>query len=113
MSNKHKKIDPTPGYQFLAELRRMTDENDHSRARVSACEWLGNAWEYQHGDRSEGNPFRPIERALRAVLEEHEEAGSLSEELHTVRLYLWNLAVEVVAPSVGLAAAARVLRRAL
>lgn len=113
--NEEKKITEA-GPEIIDQVRALTEENAHTEARIKAVQFFSNAYAINNRGNAfawKSNPFQPILAALRKLAEQHEAAGSLSTELHTVRLYLWNLAAEVVAPACELAPAARALRRVL
>lgn len=118
MSNNEKPLTicPLPSADDLEQIKRMTEENDHSGARVAACRWLAKAWPGVNSSNNYvalgGNPFQALLAALEDVAAQHEKFGCLSPALAEARIRLW-LVVESVAAKFGLASAVRKLKTAL
>lgn len=103
---------PLPTGEELKQLRIMTNENDHSGARVAACQFLVGAFDEINPDKRCGNPFRPLLAGLAEVAAEHERVGHISEALADARFALWCAAMDI-GNKFGLADAVLALRRAL
>lgn len=112
MSNKMKTNCPLPTAAEMDEIRRMTAENDHSGARVAACQFLVRAFDEINEGKRCGNPFRALLAGLAEVAAEHERVGHISEALADARFALWCAAMDI-GNKFGLADAVLALRRAL
>jgi len=103
-------IHPLPTTAELDEIRRMTEENEHSGARVAACSVLVRLFDSLNRDG--GNPFRALLAGLSEVAAEQDRAGFLSASLGVTRAVLW-VGTMKVARTCGLGSAADALNRAL
>lgn len=97
--------------ETLANLRDMTERNDHSKARVVALQELAQLFgTYARAVGGPGvgdpNPFRPLLAAASELAAEHERAGFASDPLLVVRAGLWRVAgtvAEHCGPALALA----------
>ncbi len=103
---------PLPSADDLEQIKRMTEENDHTGARIFAVKILSNLWLEQNGGDPLANPFLPIVAALAQIIRQHEARGSATPELIGLRYTLWNAAFDI-AKVEGLGLAACALRGAL
>ncbi len=103
-------IRPMPTTAELDEIRRMTEENEHSGARIAACSVLVRLFDALNRDG--GNPFRAMLAALSEIAAEQERVGFLSASLGVARAVLW-VGTMKVARTCGLGSAADALNGAL
>lgn len=113
MSNtKPLTICPLPSADDLEQIKRMTEENDHSGARLFAAKILSNIWLERNARDAYANPFLPLVAAMAQVVRQHQSIGHLPASLAGARFALWDAAY-AIAEDNGLGDAARALRGVL
>lgn len=103
---------PLPSADDLEQIKRMTEENDHSGARLFAAKILSNLWLERNARDAYANPFLPLVAAMAQIVRQHQSLGHMPASLVGARFALWGVAYSLAEDN-GLGAAARALREAL
>ena len=79
----------------LKEIRKLTDNNDHTQARIVATAKLIQVWdEYHTPEEAIENPFTALHAALGTLDAQHNINGHITTALVAVRERLWKAVVD-------------------